>query len=411
MNLPTKLSPKQIQSILQATKRVNVWHGAVRSGKTVASLIRFIEFLASGPPGPILIAGKTERSLKRNILDLLVSWLPPDSIRINYGKGEAQILGRTCYLASANDERAEAKLRGVTLAGAYGDEISTWPESFFRQLLARLSIPGAAFFGTTNPDGPRHWLKRDFLDRAAELDMAAFHFTLFDNPYLDKAYIEALKREYTGLWYRRFIQGLWTAAEGVVFDSFDQARHVTSNSPLTSDKTPRYVIGIDYGTSNPTCFIAVAYISPQGPYYVTHEDYYDPSKTMRQRTDEEHVSNLKAFIQSLPSPPEAIYYDPSAASFSVAALRHKLPLRKANNDVLSGIRFMHSLFSQDKLFIHPSCKTLIDQLSSYSWDPKAQERGEDKPLKKDDHGVDSLRYCLVSHFSRPQGTIPKPRTY
>lgn len=407
MSLPSKLSPKQVNSILQATKRINLWHGAVRSGKTVASLIRFIEFLATGPPGPVLIAGKTERSLKRNILDLLASWLPPSAVRINLGKGEAKILGRTCYLASANDQRSEAKLRGVTLAGAYGDEVSTWPESFFRQLLARLSIPGASFFGTTNPEGPRHWLKKEFIDRASELELAEFHFTIDDNPYLDPGYIEALKLEYTGLWYRRFILGLWVAAEGVVFDSFDPARHVTHKPPF--DGSPRHLVGIDYGTSNPTCFITVAYTHPQGPYYVVSEHYYDPSSTLRQRTDEEHLDALQAFIKSLPSPPEAFYVDPSAASLSVAALRRNLPFRKANNDVLPGIRFLHSLFAQDKLFIHPSCKTLIDQLSAYSWDPKAQERGEDKPIKQDDHAVDSLRYCLVSHFARPIGTIPKPK--
>ncbi|AEG14710.1 phage terminase, large subunit, PBSX family [Desulfofundulus kuznetsovii DSM 6115] len=396
-----------MHSILRATKRLNLWHGAVRSGKTVASLIRFAEYLATAPPGPVLIAAKTERSLKRNILDVLASWLPPSAIRVNYGKGEAQILGRTVYLASANDERSETKLRGVTLAGAYGDEITTWPESFFRQLLARLSIPGAAFFGTTNPDSPRHWLKRDFLDRANTLDLAAFHFSLFDNPYLSPAYIEALKREYTGLWYRRYILGQWVAAEGVIFDSFDPSRHVTPIPPFTGN--PRHVAGIDYGTSNPTCFIAVAYTHPQGPYYAIAEHYYDPAKTLRQRTDEEHLDALQAFIQTLHPPPEAIYFDPSAASLSAAALRRSLPLRKADNRVLEGIRFLHSLFTQDKLFIHPSCQTLIDQLVCYSWDPKAQEKGEDKPLKQDDHSVDSLRYCLVSHFSRPLGTLPKPK--
>lgn len=379
----------------------------MRSGKTIASLIRFLEYLATGPPGPLLIVGKTERSLKRNVLDVLASWLPPSAISVNYGKGEATILGRTVYLASANDERAEAKLRGVTLAGAYGDEITTWPESFFRQLLARLSAPGAQFFGTTNPDSPRHWLKRDFLDRAGELDLAAFHFRLEDNPFLDLAYVEALKREYTGLWYRRYILGQWCAAEGIVFDSFDPARHVTDKPPFTG--APRHVLGIDYGTSNPTAFVAVAYTHPQGPYYVVKEDYYDPAKTLRQRSDEEHLDALQAFIRTLNPPPEAVYVDPSAASLSVAALRRSLPLRKANNDVLPGIRFVHSLFSQDRLFIHPSCCTLVDQLASYSWDPKAQERGEDKPLKQDDHAVDSLRYALFSHFGRIQGTIPKPK--
>src|SRR5690606_4293976 len=137
--------------------------------------------------------------------------------------------------------------RGMTLAGAYGDEVTLWPESFFTMLLSRLSVPGAQFFGTTNPDSPGHWLKKRYLDRADELSLRRFRFTLADNPALDPAYVEALKREYTGLWYRRYILGEWVAAEGAIYDMFDPDRHVARELP----EILHWWVGVDYGTTNP----------------------------------------------------------------------------------------------------------------------------------------------------------------
>ncbi|SHH23824.1 phage terminase, large subunit, PBSX family [Thermosyntropha lipolytica DSM 11003] len=398
MEIVNSLSEKQLGSILQADRRINIWSGAVRSGKTVASLVRWLEFLAAGPPGPVMMVGKTERSLKRNILDLLAEWLP-GAVTVNLGRGEAWILGRQCYLASANDERAEAKLRGITLAGAYGDEVSTWPESFFRQLLARLSLPGAMFFGTTNPDGPRHWLKREFLDRADELDLAVFDFSLFDNPFLPVSYVDALKAEYTGVWYRRFVLGEWCAAEGMVYDCFDEKRHVVGEFPVTGEA----VIGVDYGASNPACFVLVIASSRSGPFYVAREFYHDPARTLRQKTDEELAADLECFAAMSPVPVKHVFVDPSAVSFIQACRRRRLPVARANNKVLPGIRLLHNLLAQEKVLIHKDCRALIDDIYSYSWDSRAQTHGEDKPVKSDavSHAVDALRYAVASFYTPP----------
>src|SRR5690606_17299071 len=139
---------------------------------------------------------------------------------------------------------AVTKIQGLTLVGAMGDELSLTPESFFTMILSRLSVRGAKLFGTTNPDAPAHWLKRKFLARAGELDLATWHFTLEDNPALDPAYVAALKREYTGLWYKRYIQGLWVQAEGAIYDMFDPDRHVVSTLPTLV----QHWVGVDYGT-------------------------------------------------------------------------------------------------------------------------------------------------------------------
>ena len=162
-----ELSEKQREAALLAERRLNVWEGAVRSGKTISSIVAWLAFVRTGPAGPLLMVGKTQRTLKRNIIDPLIEILGPRRCRYAQGSGELWLLGRRVYVVGANDERAQEKIRGLTLAGAYADEASTLPESFWSMLLTRLSVDGARLFATTNPDAPTHWLKRSYLDRPA----------------------------------------------------------------------------------------------------------------------------------------------------------------------------------------------------------------------------------------------------
>lgn len=392
-----QLSPKAKRSIHESTARINIWHGAVRSGKTVTSLLRWIEYVATAPEGDLMMVGKTERTLYRNAVAPLVEMLGPKLCRYVRGSGELYVLGRRIWIVGANDERAESKIRGATLAGAYGDELTLWPESFFRMLLTRLSVPGAKFFGTTNPDAPRHWLRQGFLLRGPEIGLRSWRFTLRDNPHLSPEYIEALEREHTGLWRQRFIEGMWVAAEGAVYDMLDEQRHVV-------DELPRLVatwIGLDYGTTNPFVAVLVG-LGEDLRLYVAREYRWDSQRQGRQKTDAEYSADLRAWytkaIAELEAPaPRWIYFDPSAASFGLQLWRDKHPSpRQANNDVLRGIRVVSSLLAQDKLRIHRSCTGLLEELQGYRWDSKAQEHGEDKPLKEADHGPDALRYAVLS---------------
>jgi len=182
-----RFSPKALRSICESTRRLNIWHGAVRSSKTVSSIVRFLEFLATAPAGDILISGKTERTVYRNILRPIQDIVGRGNFRYARNTGECTIAGRLCYVAGANDERAEEKIRGMTLIGAYVDEATVLPESFFRMLGTRLSLPGAKMFVTTNPDGPFHWLYTDYIQNP-DIDAAVFHFTLDDNPVLSEEY-------------------------------------------------------------------------------------------------------------------------------------------------------------------------------------------------------------------------------
>jgi PBSX family phage terminase large subunit len=388
-----QLSAKQLNSVTKSTARINIWEGSVRSGKTIASIIRWVEYIKTGPQGDLLMVGKTERTLKRNILDVIEDIVGSKNFRYNRGLGEVYIFGRKVYIVGANDERSEGKIRGMTLAGAYGDELTLWPESFFKMLLSRLSVKGAKLFGTTNPDSPYHWLKTEYIDNE-NINIKTFHFELDDNLALDPEYVIELKKEYTGLWYKRFIQGLWVLAEGTVYDMFDEGKHVTSKIP----ECERYWVAIDYGTNNPTVFLLQG--QKNGVYYTLQEYYYDSSKTGHQKTDAEYASDLKKFIGNKYI--TNIIVDPSAASF-IAQLKKDgfYNVRKANNDVLDGIRHVSTLLSNGKYFIHESCKNLIKEKASYVWDAKAQQRGEDKPLKQNDHASDAERYGIMSRVKGP----------
>lgn len=380
-------SEKAMKSIALSDARLNIWEGAVRSGKTITSLIRWLEFIKTHPDSNLIMIGKTARTLKRNVIDVLLS-ICGDIATFNISKGELYIDGTVVYTADANDERSHEKIRGITLAGAYGDEITLWPQSLFNTLLSRLSVEGAKFFGTTNPDSPYHWLKRDFIDRARSLDMRVFHFLLEDNPNISEQYINALKREYSGLWYKRFIEGLWVQAEGAVFDSWNEEVHVTDSVPECEE----YYVGIDYGTANPTAFILAG--KSKGVWYVVDEYYWDSAERGKQKTDYDYAQDLISFIGDIQV--EKIFVDPSAASFRAECAKRGILLEDADNAVVPGIRKMASLLNGGELLVAERCKNLRREFASYVWDTKAQLRGEDKPLKQNDHALDALRYIINS---------------
>lgn len=407
------MSDMQVNSLVDSNARINLWHGSVRSSKTIMSIVRWIEYLKSSPRGKLLMVGKTERTLKRNILDVIEEMVGPSRYHFSSGKGEVKIMARTVEVVGANDERSENKIRGMTLAGAYGDELTLWPESFFKMLMTRLSVKGSMFFGTTNPDNPYHWLKVDYLDQEGviaedgrpKIDMVSFHFTLHDNPALDPDYIRALENEYSGLWYKRFIQGLWVMAEGVVYDMFNNEVHSISEDklPCAIDEFDRYYVSLDYGTANPTAFLLVGeWIAPDGvrQSFVLKEYYYDGRKAQVQKTDSEYADDLEEFIEGFDV--TQIFIDPSAKSFITEVKKRdkiRASVKEADNNVLDGIREVSKKLKNKVLFIVDKCKSLLREFNAYVWDAKAQKHGEDKPIKENDHALDALRYYVFTRIS------------
>lgn len=396
------LSEKQEISIAHSTARLNIWSGSVRSGKTIASLLRWLSYVATAPRGDLVVSGKTLDSVARNVFgplqDPAITGPAAALVRYTRGAGTAQILGRNVEVVTANDNRAEEKLRGFTCAGAYVDEATVLPETFWSQLLARLSVPGAKLFATTNPDGPMHWLRQKFLLRQGDLNLRSWHFTLDDNPGLDPQYVRDLKAEYVGLWHRRMILGEWCLAEGAIFDMFDPETHAVEHLP----PIVRWVsCGVDYGTRNPFHAVILG-VGTDDRLYLTREWRWDSTTARRQLTDAEYSQRLRGWLTQVPIPttdltgvdPEYVVVDPSAASFRIQLYRDGVTARLGDNSVIDGIRTMSSLFALGLLRIHTSCTGLLDEIPGYSWDDKAAEKGEDAPIKVADHGVDAARYAI-----------------
>lgn len=389
------LSPAQERSIAHSRARINVWDGSVRSGKTIASLLRWLMYVASAPTGgALVVSGKTFDTVARNVFaplqDPALFGKAAKQVHYTRGASTAKILGRTVEIITANDAQAEGRLRGLTCAGAYIDEATLIPESFWVQMLARLSVKGAKLFATTNPDGPQHWLRQNFLLRVGELDLRHFRFTLDDNPALDPEYVRSLKAEYVGLWYRRFILGEWCLAEGAVFDMWSAERHVVRRLPPIR----RWVaLGIDYGTTNPFAALALG-LGDDRCLYLGHEWRWDSKQQHRQLTDAQYSERLRAWLKAIGVHPQWTIVDPSAASFVTQLHQDGLVPAQGDNSVLDGIRTVASLLGRGRLKVHASCQGFINEIPGYSWDPDAAAKGEDKPIKADDHSIDAGRYAI-----------------
>lgn len=411
--MKSPLSDKQKLSMRESNRRLNIWVGAVRSGKTFVSILRFIWFIAKAPRGgELILVGKSVGAVYRNIIRPMLDLLGSD-MHYYSGKQVITLWGREIFVFGAYDESSEATIRGLTVAGAYGDEITLWPQSFFKMLLSRMSVSGAKFFGSTNPDNPYHYLKTEFLDRETELDMAVFNFILEDNPSLEKEYVENLKKEYVGLWYKRFILGLWVAAEGAIYDFFDEKIHARKPSTLPSatDK----IISIDYGTGNPTAFTLMERNSRTLPkIWTAYEYFYDSKAHNKQKSDEQYAADLVDFTKEYgQNKTHRIHIDPSAASFKIA-IRHAFneagmycQIVDADNDVINGIRTQARMLSSGEYAVSTNCPRTIQDYYGYSWDPKAQKRGEDKPLKTNgsDHTKDAERYGLYTLYGENASKI------
>ena len=357
-------------------------------------MLRWLEFCRNGPPGPLIVCGRTDKTIKRNIVNPLVDLVGPD-VKYSSGKGEIQLYNRIMYVVGANDERAEAKIRGSEFAGALIDEFTLLPENFCKMLLSRLSVPGAKLFASTNPDSPYHWVKTDFIDREKELNCKVFSFDIDDNPSLDENYKRELKREYQGLWYKRYIEGQWVMAEGAVYDFFDEEIHTIEHSELPATS---YIVGIDYGTTNPCVFVLIGYNPSAYPnMWLEREYYYDSRQTLRQKSDYEYAKDFIEFIGDVYV--DAIYIDPSAASLKQEFRRNGIQnIRDAINDVVPGIRFQAQLLMNGTYKINRNCVNTIKEYANYLWDAAASKRGEDKPIKQNDHCADAQRYALFTHF-------------
>lgn len=397
------LSKKAKASVL-ANGWMTIWEGAIRSGKTVASLLAWIRYITRSPERVFFMSGKTYGSLIRNVIDgdfgLIALAFPfAELTKDATGSSVIKLAGKKIYLFGASDDGAYMRLKGLTAGGWYADEVATHPESFIVEALSRTAVSSdRRIFWTMNPTVPSHYIYRKFTDLWHGMDgYRWYHFTLDDNLAMSKERKAELAAQYTGRYRAMYIYGLRTAAEGVIYDGFDRATMVFSGVPSGIESCQKF-IACDYGTVNPCVFLECAY-SDDGVIYVLREYRWDSRKEMRQKTDEEYVDDMRKFAGSPEESEHTLIVDPSAASFITALKMAGYVVLEGKNDVIPGIRRVSSLFALNRIRIHESCTGLIDELEMYVWDEKAAERGDEKPLKTNDHAPDALRYYCMTALS------------
>ena len=412
----TKLSPKQklVLKWAHLTKFKNrkaiICDGSVRSGKTVSMILGFVHWAMRFFDGKNFgICGKTISSTERNIILPLLN-MPDitDYYSLQYIRGEnKRIIIRsgshtnTFFIFGGKDESSYTLVQGITLSGVLFDEVALMPKSFVDQAVARtLSEPEARYWFNCNPESAEHWFYKEWICNTRQKKALHLHFTMQDNPILSPEQIADAERLYTGVFYNRYIKGLWCVAEGLIYPMFDKAVHVTHHPELQPGGD--YYISCDYGTLNPTS-AGLWYLQPDGHAIRLREYYYDGRKTKTPRTDEEHYAALERLAGDVADKVRAVIVDPSAASFIECIRRHGLfRVWQADNSVLNGIRDTSSLLQMQYLHICDNCTDIIREFSLYRWDESATE---DRPIKENDHAMDDMRYFVRTAMTRTLKTI------
>ena len=368
-----------------------VCDGAVRSGKTLAMGLGFFLWAMSCFSGRrFALCGKTRGGVRRNVVEELLPWLRRLGMTVQDNRG-AQVLtvrfGRQeneFYLFGGKDESSAALIQGMTLAGVFLDEVVLMPRSFVEQACARCSVEGSRLWFSCNPEGPQHWFYKEWVLQADKRNCLHLHFTMQDNPSLSQTVRRRYERLYTGVFYRRFILGQWCQAEGRVYDFFDTA----NVRPAPEGKFEQWVISCDYGTVNPASF--GLWGKQNGVWYRTDEFYFDSRREGRQMTDAEYAGKLRGLAGGRTI--KEVIVDPSAASFIEVLRREGWKVRKADNDVISGIRRTADALKEGRIVICERCTDCLREMDLYVWD---LESGGDRVVKKNDHAMDDMRYFVT----------------
>lgn len=372
--------------------------GAVRSGKTLCMGLSFVCWAMTQFKGQqFAFCGKTAVSLRRNLLQELLPVLGELGFACREKRSENLLLVRRdgrenrFYLMGGKDEGSAALIQGVTLAGVLLDEVALMPRSFVEQAIARCSVSGSRIWFNCNPEGSQHWFYREWILKAEERNALYLHFTMEDNPSLSPRIRQRYRNSYSGTFYRRFVLGEWTAARGLVYDFFDAARDVKKPPAGVMEE---YAVSVDYGTANPCSF--GLWGLKGGVWYRIEEYYYASRRTGVQLTDQEYVEALGRLAAGRPL--REIVVDPSAASFITALRQAGYRVRKADNDVLYGIRVTADLLKQGRVVICEGCRDCLREMALYRWSEDGG--GRDSPRKEEDHAMDDMRYFCVSVAGR-----------
>lgn len=387
-------------------KKYTLLEGSVRSSKTWAVDAKLILRLCSyDVPGKRVICGATKQTVYKNMLLDIFSIVGKNNYSYNRASGELWLFGVQWFIIGARDEASYKNILGMTIGIAICDEWTEFPRSFTMQLFMRLSPKGARLYATTNPGTPQHYLFTEVLhNESFAPDIEVIHFTLEDNPNIDADTKRQIVASQKGVYYQRYILGLWVVAEGAIYkDSWsDDLLYGDDSHPVGlygAGGYARHIIAVDHGTHNPCTFLEV--IDDGERAWIDREYYWDSVKEMKQKTNAQYADDLEEFIQNsriigINNP--TIVVDPSAAGFKVELQNRGWHVIDANNDVLEGIHRVSEVQALGVLRVHEECENERRECGLYSWDKKAGEKGDERPLKINDHTQDAKRYAVMELF-------------
>lgn len=392
------ISPKQQKILAFPYSKYDalICDGAVRSGKTSIMTWAFVRWAMENFSGQRFgVCGRTVDSCTKNIIVPFTAMsLAKERYIIRWRRGDKVMEVRrgavTNYFEvfGGKDEASYTLIQGRTLAGVLLDEVVLMPRSFVEQALTRCSVDGAKLWFSCNPGSPQHWFYTEWIKRHKERNALYLHFEMTDNLGLSEKTLERYQNMFTGVFYDRYIRGLWVLAEGLVYDFGEE--NIVDDVPESGE----YYISCDYGTLNP--FSAGLWCWDGKTATRIREYYYSGREEHRNKTDEEYYTELEKLVGELPV--ISVIVDPSAASFIEVIKRHgKFKVRKAVNDVLPGIATTARYLRSGALKIHRSCKDAIREFGLYRWDEKSTE---DRPIKENDHAMDDTRYFAMTVLRR-----------
>jgi PBSX family phage terminase large subunit len=360
--------------------------GSIRSGKSLSMSLSFVMWaMHSHDEQNFAMCGKTVGALRRNVIQSLKLMLASRgycvedlrSRNLLYITGDGH--RNTFYVFGGQDERSQDKIQGLTAAGVYFDEVALMPESFVNQAVGRNSVEGSKIWFNCNPEAPSHWFKEKWIDMAEEKNLLHLHFLMDDNLTLSEEKKEQYKRNFSGVFYDRYILGLWTLAEGIIYPMYKDA---VQEAPKGSPEA--YCVALDYGTYN--AFAAHLWGKYGNVWHCMKEYYYSGRATGVPKSDDQYADDMERFLHEVPGIIDVIV-DPSASSF-ITALRMRNKQKgtryrviPANNDVMNGIRDTQTAMATGLIKFSPDCKATAKEMGGYRWDDKEV----DTPIKENDH--------------------------
>lgn len=374
--------------------RLIVLQGSVRSGKTWISLILWALWVASRPREYLyMMSAKSLQTLKRNCLLPLQELIGERNFTFSLSAKEGILFGRKIMLEGANDARSENKIRGITLGGAYCDELTLFPEDFFTMLLSRLSAPGAKLFATTNPDVPTHWLKKKYLDNEKLTDdLLNIFFGIDDNTTLPPEYVASLKKEYTGVFYDRFILGKWVVAAGAIYRVFSDNIPAFA-APEVLPALDIINVGIDWGGNGSAhAMVATGMTSDFGKLIALRSERV-PAAGLTPQQIYKRIYEFCEDVQKRYGKIADVYAD-SAEQTLIAGLREyidplDLTVKNAlKRPIIDRIRATTMLMGGERFLLTSECETLREAFQDAVYDDKVV--GEDVRLDNGTSDIDTL---------------------